>query len=163
MATKKSGGRRKPTEYLNSQNAASVANRGMNAAYTQAHGQPIKNAETGKWEEGDMVTQTKTGKMSIDGRKAGGKTHAMTPKNNDGSAVIGKSGKVRQSGRSQIASRSQRYYDTRAGFNNITEKALQAMIESGQATVVEGGVDVGGGIILKKNKEGNYSMGLSNG
>ena len=100
--------RTKKREYLSSDNAASVANRGRNAAFTQSHGQPYKDPETGKWREGDMVTSTKSGRMSINGRTAGGYTHAFTDKDNE-----------RQSGRSKIASRRQRYYDIRVGLGLV--------------------------------------------
>ena len=42
----------------------------------------------------------------------------------------------RQSGRSQVANRSQRYYDVRAGFNDISQKAAQAMLEAGQISQI---------------------------
>lgn len=52
-----------------------------------------------------MVTSNKSGRMSVDGKTAGGYTHAFTDKENG-----------RQSGRSKIASRRQRYYDIRIGL-----------------------------------------------
>ena len=131
MATRKPRKR----EYLNSDNAVSVSNRGRKAAYTQAYGQPSKD-DNGNWRPygGDMVTRTRSGRMSVDGRKAGGYTHTFTPKNDDGSPVIGKSGAARQSGRSKIASRRQRYYDVVAGLNNVVgEKARAALGLDGAA------------------------------
>lgn len=104
------------TEYLNSTNAQGVANRGMNAAFSQASGYLVKNQDTGKWEDGGGYTSTKSGRLSIDGRRAGGLTHAQTPKNDDGSPVM-KNGKARQSGRSGLATRRQRYYDVRVGLS----------------------------------------------
>ncbi len=97
--------KRKRPEYLSSDNAISVANRGNNAAFTQSHGQPYKDPETGKWKEGDMVTSTKSGRMSANGKSAGGYTHTFSDKESG-----------RQSGRSKMASRRQRYYDVRIGL-----------------------------------------------
>lgn len=97
--------RKRKLEYLSSENAISVANRGNNAAFTQSHGQPYKDPETGKWREGNMVTSTQSGRMSVDGRRAGGYTHTFSDKANG-----------RQSGRSKMASRRQRYYDVRIGL-----------------------------------------------
>lgn len=143
-------------EYLNAYNAIEVANRGRNSAYTATHGIAVKNPESGRWEDsGRMMTRTTSGRMSEDGRRQGGATWTMTPKNDDGTPVINpKTGKARQSGRSKIADRSQREYDVKAGLNNIPPKTLQAMIDAGVITV--GGE---GDIRLKRN--GNYSMGLA--
>ena len=108
--------KKKAAEYLNSANAQRVANRGMNAAFTQSNGVPTKGAD-GKWTEGAGYTQTKQGRLSVNGRNTqGASTWTMTPKNADGSPVLGKNGKPRQSGRSQIATRRQRYYDVRVGL-----------------------------------------------
>lgn len=54
-------------------------------------------------------TSSKSGRMSTDGRSAGGTTWTFTQKDNDGN-------KVRQSGRSKMATRRQRYYDVRVGL-----------------------------------------------
>lgn len=96
-------------EYLSSANAQQVANRGMNAAFSQSSGVLRKNAETGKWEDSGGYTRSTRGRMSTDGRTAGGSTWTFTKKNADGTTA-------RQSGRSQIASRRQRYYDVRTGL-----------------------------------------------
>lgn len=123
MATGKKTKKTKP-QYLNSDNAIQVANRGMNPAYTQTQGQLSKNPETGKYEKTqDMVTSTRSGRMSVDGKRAGGYTHTMTPKNADGSPVLGKDGKPRQSGRSRLASRRQRDYDIRVGLADAWQDA----------------------------------------
>ena len=96
-------GRRKK-EYLNSQNAQSVANRDRFAAFSQSHG-VLEKSDDGKWKEGAGYTRTASGRMSVDGKRAGGSTWTFTDKD-----------KGRQSGRSQIASRRQRYYDVRVGL-----------------------------------------------
>lgn len=114
--------RRKTTrkkEYLNTSNAQSVANRGLNAAFSQSNGWLRKNEQTGKWEEGGAYTSSKRGRMSTNGSTAGGSTWTFTPKNSDGSPVLKKDGTARQSGRSQIASRRQRYYDVRVGLGMV--------------------------------------------
>lgn len=108
--SKKSKARKK--EYLSSQNAQQVANRGMNAAFTQGHGVLQKNAETGKWEEGRGYTSSATGKLSTDGKRAGGSTWTFTQKDENGNTV-------RQSGRSKVATRRQRYYDVRVGMGLV--------------------------------------------
>ncbi|MCC8037290.1 MAG: hypothetical protein LIP02_04020 [Bacteroidales bacterium] len=110
MANKNKSGksRSRKTEKLNSQNAQSVANRGMNAAYSQAHG-VLERDENGNWREGRGYSRSVTGKMSTNGRTAGGLTWAQTQKDDNGN-------KVRQSGRSKMASRRQRYYDVRVGL-----------------------------------------------
>lgn len=96
-------------QYLNSENAASVANRGNNAAFTQSHGQLQKRTADGKfsktWHEGRGYTRSKTGKLSTNGRTAGGSTYTFSDKD-----------KGRQSGRSGLATRRQRYYDVRVGL-----------------------------------------------
>lgn len=113
-------------EYLNSTNAQRVANNGLNAAFSQASGVLRKNEQTGLWEDVGGYTSSKRGRMSTDGRKAGGSTWTMTPKNDDGSPVLKKDGSVRQSGRSKISNRNQRMYDIKMGLNNIVgEKARE--------------------------------------
>ncbi len=96
--------RRKKLEYLDSQNAQQVANRGMNAAFTQASG-VLAKGENGKWSDVGGYTRSATGKLSTNGRTAGGSTWTFSDKD-----------KGRQSGRSQIATRRQRYYDVRVGL-----------------------------------------------
>lgn len=54
-------------------------------------------------------TSSKNGRLSTNGRTAGGATWTFTAKDDDGN-------KLRQSGRSQVASRRQRYYDVRVGL-----------------------------------------------
>lgn len=54
-------------------------------------------------------TRSATGRMSTNGRTAGGDTWAFTQKDSAGN-------KIRQSGRSKLASRRQRYYDVRVGL-----------------------------------------------
>lgn len=112
--------RKRRKVYLNSENAASVANRDNNAAFTQSHGQLEKRTADGRfskdWHEGKGYTRSATGRLSTNGRTAGGSTYTFTPKNDDGSPVLGKNGKPRQSGRSGLATRRQRYYDVRVGL-----------------------------------------------
>ena len=96
--------RRKKLEYLNSQNAQEVANRGLNAAFTQARG-ILQKGEDGKWTENGGYTSSKRGRLSTNGKTAGGSTWTFSDKD-----------KGRQSGRSQIATRRQRYYDVRVGL-----------------------------------------------
>jgi len=123
------------------------------------------NTETKQFEK--TTSRTKSGLMAVEGSNStkGAITWAMTPKNDDGTPVINeKTGQARQSGRSRLANRSKRNYDVRAGLNNITPKALQAMIDAGEVRVVEGGgLQSADGIMLTQKKNGNYSMGLSNG
>lgn len=106
-------------EYLSSANAQQVANRGLNAAFSQASGVLRKNENTGKWEDSGGYTSTRSGRMSTDGKRAGGSTWSFTPKNADGSPMLKKDGTARQSGRSQIATRRQRYYDVRVGLGMV--------------------------------------------
>lgn len=54
-------------------------------------------------------TQSVNGKMSTDGRIAGGSTWTFTDKDADGN-------KLSQSGRNKLATRRQRYYDVRLGL-----------------------------------------------
>lgn len=101
--------RTKKKEYLNSDNARTTLSRGMNPAFSATHNVPAKDSN-GKWGESRTpYTQSTTGRMSIDGRRAGGSTWTMTQKDDDGN-------KIRQSGRSKIATRRQRYYDVRKGL-----------------------------------------------
>lgn len=60
------------------------------------------------WREGKEVktyTQSRSGRLSTDGKKAGGSTWTFSDKENG-----------RQSGRSRMATRRQRYYDVRIGL-----------------------------------------------
>lgn len=64
------------------------------------------------WENRQTVqtyTSSARGRMSTNGRTAGGSTWTFTQKDDDGN-------KIRQSGRSKIATRRQRYYDIRVGL-----------------------------------------------
>lgn len=94
--------------------------RGKNSAYTggaqdaqgftDKHGYNISQKEGMKqaWNENRNVatyTRTASGRMSVNGRTAGGRTWTFTDKENG-----------RQSGRSKMASRRQRYYDVRVGL-----------------------------------------------
>ena len=114
-------------EYLNSSNAQHVANRGLNAAFSQSSGVLRRNEQTGKWEDVGGYTSSKRGRMSTDGSRAGGNTWTFTPKNDDGSSVLKKDGTIRQSGRSQISNRNQRMYDVKKGLNNIVGTKAREM------------------------------------
>lgn len=158
---------------------ARMNGRGRNSAYsvsreaslTNSRGYAISQQEANRnaWANNSRMavyTRDGQGRMSINGKNtAGAKTWTMTPKNDDGSPVINsKTGAPRQSGRSQIADRAQRRYDVRAGMNNITPKAMQAMIDSGLVRVVQGGgLEGAGGNVIRQKRNGNYTMGLSNG
>ena len=108
-------------------------------------------------------THTPSGKLSVNGRNTNNAyTNTFTPKNDDGSPMLNEKGEARQTGRSEKANRRQRDYDVRAGLNNITPKAMEAMIRTGQVRVVEGGGLQGGdGNVIRQKKNGNYTMGLS--
>lgn len=109
-----------------------------------------------------VYTRTADGKLSINGKNTkGAVTNAMTPKNDDGSAVIGKDGKVRQSGRSSLANRRQRDYDNRKAMNNISPRVIEAWLRNGMARVVDGNLVGEGGNVIRQKADGNYSMGLS--
>lgn len=98
-----------------------------------------------------VYTSSATGKMSANGKTAGGSTWTMTDKDDDGNTV-------RQSGRNKIANRSQRQYDVRAGFNQISPNAAKAMLEAGQMSQEE--YDN----MFSENGTAKYgSLGLSNG
>ena len=60
---------------------------------------------------GDIGTYTRstTGRLSANGRTAGGSTWTMTAKDENGNTIA-------QSGRNKIATRRQRYYDIRVGL-----------------------------------------------
>lgn len=64
------------------------------------------------WDNNSRVqtyTSSTNGRMSTNGRTAGGSTWTFTDKDSDGNTV-------RQSGRNKIATRRQRYYDVRVGL-----------------------------------------------
>ena len=66
-------------------------------------------------------TRSLTGAMSVNGRSAGGATQTFT---DDTTGRVGRSGRIQ--------GRDTRYRDVRSGFNNISDRALQAMLEAGQ-------------------------------
>lgn len=117
------------------------------------------------WDRQENVqtyTSTPSGRLSANGKNTkGAYTNTFTPKNDDGSPVLGKDGNPRQTGRSQKANRRQRDYDVRAGLNNITPKAMEAMIRTGQVRVVDGSMVGEGGNVIRQKANGNYTMGLS--
>jgi len=101
------------------------------------------------WREGrevQTVTRSASGKMSANGRTAGGETWTFTNKDDEGN-------KVRQSGRSTVSNRRQRYYDVRVGMNNVTQKALdrarelvqQGVLSQEEFDNIYGGAAAGGG------------------
>lgn len=100
------------------------------------------------------VTKSKSGRMSVDGTKAGGSTWTYTNRDMDGNLVS-------QSGRSTLSNRRQRDYDTRAGMNNISPKVIQSWLDNGMARVVDGNMVGEGGMVIRQKADGNYSMGLS--
>lgn len=71
--------------------------------------QGMKDAWNSK-EGVQTYTSSKRGRLSVDGQRAGGHTWTFTKKAADGKTT------ERQSGRSKIASRRQRYYDIRVGL-----------------------------------------------
>ena len=157
--------------------------RGENQAFTTGRNVPITRVSAdGKrvripdldvnrraWEERRNVvtyTSTPSGRLSMNGRNTNGvKTNTYTPKNDDGSPVIGKSGEVRQSGRTSRATRRQRDYDTRVGMNNINPRVVERWRQLGWVREVDGSLVGDGenvrGIAIHQKPDGNYSMGLS--
>ena len=84
----------------------------MRAAWNlnnNGRGTRTRNVTTGRFqnEKGNVQTYTRSasGKMSVNGQTAGGNTWTFSDKD-----------RGRQSGRSQMASRRQRYYDVRVGL-----------------------------------------------
>ena len=142
--------------------------RGQNAAFTsgarsvdmsQDNAQAMRRA----WESQQNVqayTRTPSGRMSADGRKAGGSTWTYTDRDIDGNLV-------RQSGRSRISNRRQRDYDTRVGMNNISARTVERWKQLGWVREVDGNMVGDGqnvrGITIRQKADGNYSMGLSAG
>ncbi len=108
---------------------AAADGRGINAAYTSGarnaerfgykggvgrNGKAVSQTEGMRqaWDERRTVrtyTSSRRGRMSTNGSRAGGSTWTMTQKDENGNTV-------RQSGRSKMASRRQRYYDVRVGL-----------------------------------------------
>jgi hypothetical protein len=105
-------------------------------------------------------TRSKNGAMSADGRKAGGSTWTYTDRDMEGNFQ-------RQSGRSQIANRRQRDYDTRSGMNNISPRTVERWRQLGWVRDVNGSLQGDGtnvrGITIHQKADGNYSMGLATG
>lgn len=113
-----------PSQYGREVEAA-LDGRGRNAAFTSGArtAQPLgkdadgKNVKRGEgmrqaWDSNANVatyTSSRSGKLSTNGRTAGGETWTMTQKDDDGNTI-------RQSGRNKMASRRQRYYDVRVGL-----------------------------------------------
>lgn len=130
--------RERKKKYLNSQNAQEVANRGMNAAFTQAHG-VLEKGDDGKWSETRGYTRTRSGRMSANGKNTkGALTWTFTEKDENGNTV-------RQSGRSRIASRRQREYDVRNAMNNDqrSPEAIQRLRDMGIAVAYGSRVTTG--------------------
>lgn len=77
--------------------------------------QSNRNGSTGQFKKkgtgGNVATLTSStrGRLSEDGRTAGGKTWTMTAKDENGNTIA-------QSGRNKTATRRQRYYDVRVGL-----------------------------------------------
>ena len=138
--------------------------RGSNAAYTAGarsvdYNQDNATAMRNAWETGQNVqtyTRSRNGQMSADGRRAGGSTWTYTNRDMDGNLV-------RQSGRSKIANRRQRDYDTRVGMNNISPRVIQRWLETGLAREVNGTLRGSGGMVIRQKADGSYSMGLATG
>lgn len=79
----------------------------------KAGGNNQVNFQKEAWKNNTRVqtyTSSKTGRMSTNGRTAGGLTHSFTAKDADGNTI-------QQSGRKGLATRRQRYYDIRVGLN----------------------------------------------
>lgn len=100
------------------------------------------------------VTRSRDGRMSVNGRTAGGSTWTFTDRDMDGNLVS-------QSGRKTVSNRRQRDYDVRKGMNNISPRVVQAWIDKGLARVVDGRMVGEGGQVIRQQADGTYSMGLS--
>ena len=150
---------------------AGIDGRGQNAAYTSgaktaqqfknSKGYNISEAEGMRraWENGENVstyTKTRSGKMSVDGKKAGGDTWTYTNRDMKGNLVS-------QSGRNKLSTRRQRDYDTRKGMNNISPRVIQAWLDNGMARMVDGNMVGSNGNIIRQLPNGNFSMGLTTG
>ena len=131
--------------------------RNANQSYTAGGRQSqAYNKDTKEFEK--TASSTKAGLMSVEGSNntKGAKTWTMTEKDDNGNTV-------RQSGRSQVASRGQREYDVKKGLNNISQKVIDAWLENGMARLVDGRLVGNGGNVITRNANGSYSMGLSMG
>lgn len=148
---------------------AGLDGRGANSAYTGGArtAQPLVNSrgyqlselqgQQQAWNNGQQiqtVTRTRNGRMSNDGRKAGGSTWTFTNRDMEGNLVS-------QSGRKTLSNRRQRDYDVRKGMNNISPRVVEAWLRNGMARVVDGRMEGGDGNVIRQNADGTYSMGLS--
>lgn len=124
MAKMKKFKYRDTTSKARARAVAFINGRGTNAAYTSgaqdaqsfkdAHGYNVSQHRgmVDAWNNNSRVktyTRSARGRMSTNGRTAGGSTWTFTQKDSDGNTV-------RQSGRSKIATRRQRFYDVRVGL-----------------------------------------------
>lgn len=111
-----------------------------------------------------VYTRTRSGRLSINGKDTNGAvTNAMTPKNDDGTPVLNQKGEARRSGRESLATRRQREYDVRKGLNNITQRAMDAMVRAGLVRQVDGNLVGNNGNVITRKADGNYTMGLTTG
>lgn len=132
-------------EYGRGKNSVFTVNRSANPnmdnasnmakAWNLAEGKARSRNAKGQYEnkavsqaKGNVQTYTRsvTGRMSVDGRTAGGSTWAFTPKNDDGSPVVDSKGRRKQSGLSKISDRDTRYREVKRSLNNV-EPAVQKM------------------------------------
>lgn len=100
------------------------------------------------------ATSSRNGRLSVNGRTAGGNTWTFTNRDMDGNLIS-------QSGRKTTSSRRQRDYDVRSGMNNISPRVIQAWLDNGLARVVDGNMVGEGGQVIRQRADGTYSMGLS--
>lgn len=93
------------------------AGRNRNGSFT-SNGANNQAYENGQFTQ--PTTHTRSGKMSVDGRRAGGVTHTVSlpPEERDNGKKAGRNGK--------LASRRQRYYDLIQAMNNPTEGVMAA-------------------------------------
>ena len=99
-------------------------------------------------------TSTRNGLLAVEGstNTKGAKTHTMSYRDENGERKSGRNG--------QLATRSQRMYDVKAGFNNMTEKVARTMLQYGQITQREYDKMFGPG---GSASGGTASLGQSNG
>ena len=85
------------------------------------NGRFVSKQESMKQGNVATYTHTKRGAMSVDGRRAGGTTWAMTPKDDKGNYLTNKDGSKKQSGRSRLedGTRDHRRYDVVRGLTNL--------------------------------------------
>lgn len=138
--------------------------RGENSAFTSGSRSVDFSQDNAKamqrlWENNTsnaVYTRSLNGKLSADGRKAGGNTWTYTNRDMDGNLVS-------QSGRKSLSTRRQRDYDTRVGMNNISPKVIERWLSTGIAREVNGNLVGGDGTVIRRKADGNYTMGLSAG